>query len=197
MDAGNTRRGPGAFLLSLSCCVGVAAQAQNPPTEIIGQFLPGKLDHQGRPGVPTLRAKKTTYEITFSQPQPTREELDRLAFKMVAAKGTRATRRDASGKEHPTLRVAERPRIVGNVNYLVGYRDQPDARAVEELCKKLELTVLDHYRPGKYFRVEPTSRTPPDFPDQLEHNQAVRYVEPNIQYRIPPGESPPKPSRGE
>jgi hypothetical protein len=184
-----------SLLLSLACCVGVAARAQAPPIEVVGQFLPGKVDDQGRPGVPTLRAKDMTYEITFGQPPPSRQELDRLAFKIVAAKGTRAQRRDASGKEHQTLKLGEKPRIVGDVNYLVGYRAEPDARAVEELCKKLELKVVDHYRPGKYFRVEPTSRTPPDFPDQLQQDKAVRYVEPNIQYRIPPGESPRKPIR--
>src|SRR5262245_65518112 len=143
MRVWNIVRGQVALLVSLACCVDVAARIQTPPVEVVGLFLPGKPDRQGRPGVPTLRAKNTTYEITFGQPEPTRQELDRLAFKMVAAKGTRATRRDVSGKEHQTLRLGEKLRIVGNVNYLVGYREQRDARAVQELCQKLELKVID------------------------------------------------------
>src|SRR5262249_10207846 len=116
MRVWNIVRGQAAVLLSLACCVAVAARVQDPPVEVVGQFPPGKLDDQGRPGVPTLRAKDMTYEITFGQPAPSRQELDRFAFKMVAAKGTRARRRDASGKEHQTLKLGEKPRIVGDVN---------------------------------------------------------------------------------
>jgi hypothetical protein len=175
-----------SWLASLTgCALGAAAPPdhQYVKVEIRGQLLFGTERTGGRPGTPVIHAEGLTFDLEFKGHSPPPETLNRLTNQTVVVRGT--------------LRKQGRDRLVclveGEVQgdtrarraqYLVGYQEGQHA-IVEAFARQLGLKVVDRYQPGKYLILEPTEKVDVKFIDKLKQHRAVRYVEKNMDYRIP------------
>lgn len=181
----------GAWILGFSGSPGIANAVQSPgafyvKVEVKGQLLAGKSEGTAKPGAPTIRANEIVLELEFGENPPSPKELEGLFGRIVLAKGLLHKRTDASGIDHYVLKSERKPDVLGKLDYLVGYHEGEE-KAVEILCKELGLRIIEHYRPGKYFHIEPTHQTPLNFEDLLKKStKSVRYVESNIEYTIKP-----------
>jgi hypothetical protein len=167
---------------------------QHVKVEIKGELKKGT-GATGQP-VALLLANGLQFELSFGKTPPPSQELDRLYGKTVVAVGTLEKHRAPGGQEHlvcvvqGTLKTVDAASQSEVTDYLVGYTEG-NHEPVKKLCEGLGLKVLEHYKPGKYLRVQPGSEAKANFFTELRDNHAVRYVEPNATYKIPGGENLP------
>lgn len=162
--------------------------------EVRGQLLPGDTEESSNRPIPIIEADGLTFEVSFGGFSMTAEELRSAYHTIVVARGSLGKRTDAMGKDHLVLKLEGKLKVVGKVNYLIGYHEG-EAAATEALCKELGLRIIENYQPGKYLKVEPTDQARHGFLDHLrKHPKSIRYVEANVQYRAQAGEDSSRPS---
>jgi hypothetical protein len=153
--------------------------------EIRGQLLRGLggADDPGRG--PRVRARGVTLELVFEGSDAERPDLRPLYGSTVTVRGMLESRRVEGGPERLVCVVSEGPFAeVEAAEFLVGYREGR-ADEVAQLCKDLNLKVLERHEPGSYLRVQTMPGTATGFEKRLEATGSVRYIEKNREIRIP------------
>jgi acyl-coenzyme A thioesterase PaaI-like protein len=150
--------------------------------EIRGRFV--SAGAEGRPETPVVEAEGMIIELQFGDQPANAGNLQKLSNQTVIVRGT--LRRASPDRLICVVEGDVVPATQGtrDAQYLIGYQEGQE-KAVESLSQSLGLKVLDRYEPGKYLVVEPTEKADDKFLEKLKENRAVRYVEKNMEVRIP------------
>ena len=150
---------------------------------IHGKFLVGET-RNGRDGLPKITANGIAFALEFKKNAPSPARLTALHNRKVVVRGT--LKKDE--QDHLVCvvdgDVAEDKAPGKAAQYLVGYHDGEQA-TVTELGQTLGLKMIDNNATGKYLILESNEATDPRFLEKLKEHKAVRYVEKNLEYKIP------------
>jgi hypothetical protein len=152
--------------------------------EIRGKLHPGAERESGRHGSPVITANGINFTLEFKKNPLSPARLSTLYNRTVVVRGSLKK----SGQDHLVCEVegdVNEVKPKGRVTqYLVGYREGEHSN-VSDFGRTLGLKVIDRNIPGKYLIVETTENTNAGFLEKLKEHKAVRYVEKNLEYRIP------------
>ncbi|WZO96180.1 hypothetical protein EP7_003164 [Isosphaeraceae bacterium EP7] len=152
--------------------------------KIQGKLLVGEGGSEGRAGSPVITANGISFTLEFKKDPPTPARLTTLHNHRVVVRGTLK-----KGEKDQLICVVE-----GDVNedkpagpvtqYLVGYRDGQQS-TLADLGQSLGMKVVDRNVPGKFLILETTDKTEAEFFEKLKKDKSVRFVEKNLEYKIP------------
>ena len=152
--------------------------------EIHGKLLAGGGGPEGPDGSPVITANGISFTLEFKKNTLTPVRLTTLHNRRVVVRGT--LKKD--GRDHLVCVVegdVNEDKPAGPVTqYLVGYRDGQQS-ILADLGQTLGMKVVDRNVPGKYLILETTDKTKAEFLKKLKEHKAVRYVEKNLEYKIP------------
>ena len=152
--------------------------------EIRGKLHAGAERESGRQVSPVITANGINFTLEFKKNPPSPARLSTLYNRAVVVRGRLKTSvRDqlVCEVEGDVIEVKTKGRVT---QYLVGYREGEQS-VVSDFGRTLGLKVIDRNIPGKYLILETTENTNAEFFEKLKTHKAVRYIEKNLEYRIP------------
>jgi Fervidolysin N-terminal prodomain len=173
------------LLASLTLCTSGAAfppDHSSVKVEIRGVLLPA--GPEGRPNAPVVKSNDLTIELQFKDQPPPTEKLQKLFNQAVIVRGL--LRKQGADRLICLVDgdVVADMQGIRDAQYLVGFQEGQQ-KELEALCSKLGLKIVDRYEPGKYLVIEPTEKADDKFLAKLKESPSVRYVEKNMEVRIP------------